>query len=29
MFDTIITFFVSVGASVVSHYVCKWLDRYL
>lgn len=29
MSDIIITFFVSVGASVAGHYVCKWLDRYL
>ena len=26
--ETFITFFVSVGAGVVSYYVCKWLDRH-
>jgi len=23
-----LTFLVSVGADVVSHFICKWLDRY-
>lgn len=24
----IITFIVSVAAGVISHYICKWLDRH-
>ncbi len=23
----VISFFISVGAGVVSYYICKWLDR--
>lgn len=26
MSDLILTFLVSVGASVVGYYICKWLD---
>lgn len=25
--ETLVTFLVSVLASIVAHYVCKWLDR--
>ena len=27
--DCITTFIVSVMASIVAYYICKWLDRYL
>ena len=27
MHETLITFFVSVMASIVSYVICKWLDR--
>ena len=27
MHETLITFFVSVMASIVSYFICKWLDR--
>lgn len=27
LYDIFVGFFVSVGASVVGHYICKWLDR--
>ena len=26
--ELFIAFLVSVGASVISHYICKWLDRH-
>lgn len=29
MNDFIAAFIVSVTASIVSYYICKWLDRYL
>lgn len=29
MADIILTFTVSVVASIVAYYICKWLDRYL
>ena len=27
MHETLITFFVSVMASIVSYFICKWLER--
>ena len=27
MHETLITFFVSVMESIVSYFICKWLDR--
>ena len=27
MEEILLTFLVSVGASVVGYYICKWLDR--
>mgnify|MGYP000435412173 FL=1 len=27
MEEILLTFLVSVGAGVVSYYICKWLDR--
>ena len=27
MVDILLSFLVSVGAGVVSYYICKWLDR--
>ena len=29
MADIILTFIVSVVASIVAYYICKWLNRYL
>ena len=29
MAEILITFFVSVMASIAAYYICKWLDRYL
>lgn len=29
MLEVIDALFVSVAASVIGHYICKWLDRYL
>ena len=29
MADSILSFIVSVAASVVAYYICKWLNRYL
>ena len=29
MDNIVIPFIVSVAASVVAYYICKWLDRYL
>lgn len=26
--EYVISFGISVGASIVAHYVCKWLDRF-